>query len=381
MRGRVRIAVVDTYYPVFLEEHYRVRPGLAGRHYREQLAALVDRCFGTADAYSRHLNELGHEAIDVVANCEPLQLRWATEHGRPGRLRRLAARARWVPARFARDPLLQEIALAQIEEHDVDVVYAQDLSFFSRANLDRLRDQGRFVAGQIASEMPGREQLLGFQLLLTSFPHYVTRFREVGMDSEYLPIAFYERVLDRIRDEGIDPSPASERPHAISFVGGLGADVHGPRVQLLERIAERLPFEGWGYGWDGLPDGALRRAYRGEAWGIEMYRVLAQSRIVVNRHSTAAAGFANNMRLFEATGAGAMLVTESAPNLSDFFAEGREVVTYDHPDDLMEKLSHYLEHDGERIAIASAGQRRTLRDHTYAQVMARLSEILEARLS
>jgi spore maturation protein CgeB len=87
------------------------------------------------------------------------------------------------------------------------------------------------------------------------------------------------------------------------------------------------------------------------------------------------------MRLFEATGAGAMLVTESAPNLSDFFAEGREVVTYDHPDDLMEKLSHYLEHDGERIAIASAGQRRTLRDHTYAQVMARLSEILEARLS
>jgi spore maturation protein CgeB len=87
------------------------------------------------------------------------------------------------------------------------------------------------------------------------------------------------------------------------------------------------------------------------------------------------------MRLFEATGAGAMLITEAAPNLADYFEPGREVATYDGPADLMEKLRHYLEHDRERIAIATAGQQRTLRDHTYAQVMARLSEILEARLS
>jgi spore maturation protein CgeB len=111
-----------------------------------------------------------------------------------------------------------------------------------------------------------------------------------------------------------------------------------------------------------------------------MYRALAQSRIVVNRHSTAAEGFANNMRLFEATGTGAMLVTEAAPNLADFFEPGQEVVTYDGADDLMQKLGHYLEHDGERRAIAAAGQARTLRDHTYARLMARLAGILEVHL-
>ena len=361
--------MVDTYYPAFLEAHYASRPGLAKRSYPEQLDSLIDRCFGTADAYSRHLNELGHDAIDLVANCEPLQFRWTSEHGRPGRLSRLARRG-----------LLQRIAMAQIAEHEADVVYAQNLSFFSRADLDRLRGEGRLVAGQIASPMPDVERLRGFQLLLTSFPHFVSRFRELGVESEYLPIAFYAEVLDRLRREGVDPSPGAGRPHPITFVGGLGADVHGPRVQLLERIAERLPFEGWGYGWDGLPeDSALRRAYRGEAWGIDMYSVLAQSRIVVNVHSTAAEGFANNMRLFEAAGAGALLLTEAAPNLADFFEPGREVATYDGPDELMEKLRHYLEHDEERVAIATAGQRRTLRDHTYAKVMARLTEILEAR--
>ena len=98
-----------------------------------------------------------------------------------------------------------------------------------------------------------------------------------------------------------------------------------------------------------------------------MYRVLARARIVVNRHGPVAKGYANNMRLFEATGTGAMLVTEAAPNLSEYFEVGREVVTYDGPDDLMDKLSHYLEHDDERRAIAAAGQARTLRDHTYAR--------------
>jgi spore maturation protein CgeB len=383
MRGRVRIAVVDTYYPAFLEQYYRARPGLARKPYREQLAALIDRCFGTADAYSWHLNELGHEAIDLVANCAPLQLRWAAERRGPGRLRRMLAHAPLISRVLARDPVLQEIAIAQIEAQPSEVVYVQNLSFFNRANLDLLRGQGRLLVGQISSEPPADEQLRGFDLLLTSFPHFVERFRSRGVDSELLQIGFYERVLDRLRDRRTDPGPDAQRPHALSFVGGVDPrySQHRAGAELLERVAAELPLEVWGYGAEGLAaDSALCRAYRGEAWGIDMYRVLARSRIVVNRHGPVAAGYANNMRLFEATGAGAMLVTEAAPNLADYFEPGHEVVTYDGPADLMEKLRHYLEHDRERIAIATAGQQRTLRDHTYAQVMARLSEILEARL-
>jgi len=51
-------------------------PGFADAPYAEQLAALMDRCFGTADAYSVNLRALGHEAADVVADCLPLQLAW-----------------------------------------------------------------------------------------------------------------------------------------------------------------------------------------------------------------------------------------------------------------------------------------------------------------
>jgi hypothetical protein len=275
----------------------------------------------------------------------------------------------------------QELAMAQIEAHEADVVYMQDISFFSRPRLDLLRSQGRLVVGQIATEWQNEVQIQGFDLLLTSFPHYVDRFRALGVNSEYLQIAFYGRVLDRLREEGIDPEAASERPHPIAFAGGLSAGQHQWRMELLERVAEELPLRFWGYGAEALPGGsALRRAHQGEAWGLDMYRVLADSGMVINSHGSVSEGYANNMRLFESTGCGALLFTESAPNLADFFADGREVVSYDGADDLVGKLAHYLEHDDERKEIAAAGQRRTLRDHGYDRLMPRLTEIIERRL-
>ena len=88
----MRIFVLDTYYPAFLTAHYQQRPELIARGYAEQLDSLMKQCFGTSDAYSHHLRELGHDAVEVVANCEPLQLRWAREHGHERTaLRRLTA--------------------------------------------------------------------------------------------------------------------------------------------------------------------------------------------------------------------------------------------------------------------------------------------------
>src|ERR671938_438517 len=91
----MRVLVVDTYYPAFVAAHYDARPGLAARSYDEQLGSLVERSFGTSDAYSRNFAELGHDAADVIVNATPLQRAWAREHG-ASRLARVAMR---LPAR------------------------------------------------------------------------------------------------------------------------------------------------------------------------------------------------------------------------------------------------------------------------------------------
>ena len=183
---------------------------------------------------------------------------------------------------------------------------------------------------------------------------------------------FAARIVERLALDG-----AEREQHDAVFVGALNRSQHRSGNALLERAASRVPIDFWGYGAGSWPAGsAIRRRYHGEAWGIEMFRVLYESRLALNRHIGVAAEFANNMRLYEATGVGTLLVTDEKHNLGELFEPGREVVTYAGEDELVEKVTHYLEHEEERRAIARAGQERTLRDHTYRRRMEELLAIL-----
>jgi hypothetical protein len=379
----VRIAIFDAYYVEVLDRLYAETPGLDRRPYDQQLAAILELCFGTTDAYSRPLRELGHEAHDIVLNWEPIQRAWARQHGRFPALRRAAQALPSLPGRVLRQRLLHRVARAQIETLDPEVVYLQDFWFFSEAELRQIKAEGRYVVGQLGSQPPDDGRVALCDLVLTSFPHFVPRLRERGIDCEYFPIAFYERVLDRLRGEGIPCDPAvDERDIPAAFVGGIHAPaVHRAGTPLLERLADEAAVEFWGYVKDELrPDSPIRAHHHGEAWGLDMYRVLARTCVAVNRHGDIAEDYANNMRLFEATGVGALLVTESARNLPGLFTPGEEVVTYDSPSDLVQKVRHYVAHPDERRAIAAAGQRRTLAEHTYRRRMEQLDALLRARL-
>jgi spore maturation protein CgeB len=118
----------------------------------------------------------------------------------------------------------------------------------------------------------------------------------------------------------------------------------------------------------------------GNAWGIEMYQVLHRSKITLNNHISIADNYANNMRLFEATGVGTMLITDWKENLGEMFDVGREVVAYRSPEECAELIQYYLKHDAERAAIARAGQERTLRDHSYFHRMQELVDIVRKYL-
>lgn len=355
----MRFLILDTCYPAFLRAHYSRDPGLSRRSYDVQWRSLMDTFFGTADSYSHALGELGHEAHEVVANCAPLQDAWAREHGLSARRGPFALRR-------------ERIVLAQARQQRPDVVYVQNLRAFSSGLLRRLRRAGATIVGQIASEPPGARRLRAFDLVLTSFPHFVERFRSLGIRSEYLRIGFDPRVLVRLEREG-----ARREQHGAVFVGALNRTQHRSGNALLERAARRAPIDFWGYGAGGWPQSSpIRARFRGEAWGIEMFRVLYEARIALNRHIEVAERFANNMRLYEATGVGSLLLTDEKDNLDELFVPGREVVTYRDEDELVERVAYYLERDDERRAIARAGQERTLREHTYRRRMEELLSIL-----
>jgi hypothetical protein len=374
----MKIAIVDTYYPAFLASHYAAQPGLEQRSYAEQLASLLDSSFGTSDYYSRNLEALGCEAVDIVANCLQLQARWAKENGVqynryllriPTRLHRLAV----VGPLLANLPGIADLAVEQIRSMKPDVLYCQDLRFFSPPLMAEARKHVKLTVGQIASPLPPARFLPGFDLILTSFPHFVPRLRAMGIKAEFFRIGFEERVLERIG--------RVEKDIACSFVGGISRQ-HSRAFDLLTKMAEQTEMQFFGYGLETLsPSSAIRRRHHGEVWGLDMYRALARSRVTLNRHINVAENYANNMRLYEATGVGAMLLTDQKDNLGELFEVGREVVAYSSPEEAVELVRYYTSHTDEAARIASAGQTRTLAEHTYAKRMKELVPILETHLS
>jgi len=383
----MKILIINTDYPAFMNWLYAQYYGLEHRSYEEQVAVRSESLFGVANFYSTNLRALGHEAEEVYANNQWMQKAWALEHREPvvepsvGMLRQAArflrrapALAGSAPARWLKScmqPLIQanlrreswwlyEVLAAQIRAYRPDVLLNQDLVGIESQFLREMKPHMRLLVGQIASPLPEKNDFGVYDVIVSSLPNYVRYFRQQGVRSELNRLAFEPRVLQQLSPR----SPADEC-FPVSFVGSLSPD-HRARLQLLELLCERFDIAVWGGSIDGLAhDTPIHRRHRGAAWGRHMYEVLQRSGMTVNHHINIAQSYANNMRLFESTGVGTLLITDHKVNLPDLFEPGKEVVTYRRPEECAEQIQYYLAHEAERKAIASAGQARTLRDHTY----------------
>jgi spore maturation protein CgeB len=166
---------------------------------------------------------------------------------------------------------------------------------------------------------------------------------------------------------------ATDLRYDVTFVG----QPHGDRPEVIERlVAAGHDVRCWGKGW---PQGRISHE--------EMVEVFGASRINLNLSNSSVPQYTLRMRLgalvrripldkeprpsqikgrtFEVPGCGGFLLTERVPHLDEYFEIGREVAAYDSPDELDEQCAYWLAHPEERAAVAEAGYRRVMAEHTY----------------
>ena len=367
-----RFLIIDTYYPRFLKKFYS-----SANYYMSYDAhwkALMNELFGTSDYYSRNLIKLDCEAREIVFNDIVLQQKWMEEHGSKKMnysfyssplFFKILNKLSVIPHNYQ---LPYKILKKQIDFYRPDILYVQNIEMIDEKFLCEVKNSVKLIVGQIAYSFSENKNLRIYDLILTSCPHFVSKFRKMGIKSEYFRIAFEDTVLEKIG--------TYQRDYKCTFVGGI-SKAHCSGNELLEKITSKYDIHYFGYGVDTLPKKSLiRNRHYGEVWGKEMYKILAQSEITINRHGDVAENYAVNMRLYEATGLGAMLITDMKDNLHDLFTIGKEVVAYNNANELIELLKYYSERKTEREAIASAGQERTLTEHTYYNRMKELLNIL-----
>jgi|SRR6185437_8909332 len=386
----MRVLLFNADYLRFQDWFYGQRPELKTASYTIQLAARNASLFGVADFYSRNFAALGHPAAELHVNNPWLQSAWASEHGMhiapwtetearrapPAWLERAAAPLKPMLRPLARkiglsprlDAQATEILLAQVETFRPDLIINQDVFHVDTTVMRRIKGIGSpILVGQVGIEPPRGEDLTVYDLMLSQLPRIVGCLRALGVHAELSHLAFEPDVLKVL----------PERPNLdidVSFVGTVSMD-HRQRLVLLEAVARHFDLKFWGGRPETLPASSpLHRCYQGEVWGAEMFQVLRRSRITLNSHIDLAGREAGNMRLFEATGAGAFLLTDFKDNLDSLFAPDREVAAWRSIDDCVNAIGHYLGDRAGCAAIAQAGQAGTLARHTYRH---RVSEILE----
>ena len=84
-----------------------------------------------------------------------------------------------------------------------------------------------------------------------------------------------------------------------------------------------------------------------------------------------------NMRIFETLSTGSFLLTNWIPTLEELFEDGKHLVTYKTPDEMVEKAHYYIKHDREREKIAKAGYQQFIHNHTYEHRVQKILDIVK----
>lgn len=421
----MRIVKVASYYGVYVRSFYRSHRGLQNRSYQEQLSAILRDCFSWADFFGAPLAKHGYETLEIIRDAEPLQRQWAREHG------------------LTADLKLEEITAAQIRDARPDVLWFEDSSDGPVTILQCLEHSGfrpPLVLGWTGSFIPNTEAFQKFDLTLSCAPETVEYLAARGARAEHLDHAFSPLVLERMKAPSTSQDVAffgnihrldgfhRDRATVLESIvtAGRAVRIYTPQLtagtsnpillafrvlkfmslypaklavyaiahvlaaagvppRLLKRNRSfRRAFE-----LDGppkalpqpneLPSRLLHHAVR-PVFGLDMYTAIAASRVVLNVHADSSPRFASNMRLFEVTGAGSLLLSDWRPNLPKLFEPDFEMVAYRSVEECLDKIGWLLDHEGERVRIAAAGKARCLRDHTFDRRAERLNEIIRRSL-
>lgn len=122
----------------------------------------------------------------------------------------------------------------------------------------------------------------------------------------------------------------------------------------------------------------LRERYpsrvKAPVFGLDYFNILKSVKSCLNIHTERADGYAANIRLFEATGCGALLITEESKNIWSLF-EKDQVLTFRSRKDIERILKEVMEWPQWCAEMAARGREATFRRHTSVQRAMELIEI------
>lgn len=350
------------------------------KSYRPRLAKLTENC----DTFDRAIRTFLDDRYGVAHILKPIldngQDCFFTngDHEHTQRL--------WGRQQGLKDETpMDEVLLAQIEHHRTEVFYNCDPMRYGDNFLKRLPGSVRRTVAWRAAPSNGGE-FLSHDIVVNNFPTLLAGYRAQGVRAEYFAPG---------HDPEMDHYAAIEdRPVDVLFVGGYSRH-HKNRAKMLELVAalrgnmnvvlhldrSRLTkLSETPLGWIGplakhRRSTEVRAVAAGAVFGRDLLSAIGNSKIVVNGAIDMAGNDRGNMRVWEALGCGAALVTDKG-RYPDEMIESQHFLTYGTPDEAVHNVRNLIANPMERTRIAQAGHKLIAERYSKTVQWNRFKEIV-----
>lgn len=296
---------------------------------------------GYADVYRLEVSKDDNESevFFTIWNYERLQFLWAQEHG------------------LDKESTMNEIRVAQVKWFKPDVIY--DFSgryrpdFIAKLKQDNVKAVYALWNGVIEkNEIPA--SIPGYDLYISLHQPYIDYWTTHGQSSFELQPAIPQQWKDNIDND--------TRSIDILMYGQSNKEFFQQRDEIISKVIElnnkynvsiKLQMDN-----DSKEHFAEKLAMiKAPVYGKELYDVIQHSKIVINKCTDNNLSYKSNMRVFEAIGNGALLLTEQG-QYPEHLTPDEDFLTYSSSIDLLELIDSVLM-DWERwSAFAKSAENR-----------------------
>ena len=388
----MRLAIIQNLYSNYISVFQHVNKELL-TNYDQSLKLLQYDSFSWNGCWGEYMSDYNIEVVELYVNYDILNQHWINENIKISNLN------------------IHDILIAQLNYFKIDYVLNTDVNILDCQFVKRIKVETKVkkVYAHVCSPFFTKKDISEYDGNYTCLKAFEKEFKSNGMPSIYMPHCFNSKINERISNA------KTIKTGTVFFAGGVlkGCDLHDHREKLLlEFLKEKIPLEFYSeaanYNYfksylfntikvsiyslkktlnkikikdeilnnisffnkvNAIPGGILNKKMYKNAkkplYGNKLFSLMQNQLISLNVHPGISKNEASNMRLFEATGVGSLLLTDYKDNLSSFFDIDSEIVTYACIEEAVEKAKYLLNNPLVAIKISEAGKKRIESDHTF----------------
>ena len=380
----IKFIRISTVYPIAAKNINNEISKKKNLDYNKLLKEVFLLGFGENNNITKELSKKNYDCNEIISNVKYLQKAWSRE--------------------YLRKKSNKKIILEQILFYKPNVIYFGNYSLLTKDLLKEIRKLNYvklvmvFHCSPITSEIEKKLKLA--DIVITCTDGYKKDIKKKIKKKAYKIAHAFNPVFKNIKN-------FEERKIDVSFIGSLyiKSGLHFNRINFIYHLLKNFKNSYIAINFSMMNIFHILKLFmfsnsklslieklniifklvyiminsRKTVYGNKMLKILSNTKILVNSHIEDTK-YAGNMRLFEGTGSGCMILTDKKYGLNKLFSTNKEIITYKNTQDMIYKIKYFLENDKKLRQVANNGFRRTVSDHNYKKRILILNKIIKKYL-